>query len=149
MLAILVQSGGMNAIARQLGAPPAAALEAARALMPGLIEGLRTYPGGISALLATFADLGGDRLASEVMGPDPVDSAPGKAIIARIGGIAVTLPDDSPGDQELRMQLAPLLTMLAVGYLSARAAAGGLSEAELAALLVSDDKPGAVDEEAV
>lgn len=149
VLAKLVQSGGMNAIARQLGAAPAAALAAARALMPGLTEGLRTYPGGISALLAKFADLGGDRLAAAVMGPDPVDSTPGQAIIARIGGIVVSQPDDAPGDQDLRLQLAPLLAMLVVGYLSARAAASGLTEEELAALLIADDKPGASDEEPV
>ena len=149
VLAKLVQSGGVNAIARQLGASPSATLAAARALMPGLIEGLRSYPGGVSALLARFADLGGDLLAAAVMGPDPVDSSPGQAIIARIGGIAVALPGDAPGDQDLRLQLAPLLAMLAVGYLAARAAASGLTEAELAALLIADDKPGTSEQEPV
>ena len=131
----------MYAIARQLGAPPAASLAAARALLPGLLEGLRRYPGGNSALFALFAEAGSLGFAAAIMGQGPVDTAPGEAIIARIGGIV--LPDDNQiaGEAALRLQVAPLLAMLVIGYLSARAAAIALTSDDLVALLADDAEP--------
>lgn len=149
MLAKLVQSGGLNAIARQLGEPPAATLAAARTLMPGLLAGLRSYPGGIGTLLSGFAKAGGDRFATEIMGPGPIDSSPGQAIIAKIGGIVVSDGNDTPESQALRVRLAPLLAMLAVGYLFALATTGRLTEADLAEILSDGDKNRPPDDEPV
>lgn len=139
MLTKLVQSGGLTAIARQLEESPSATLASARALLPGLLAGLRDYPGGLAALPKLFADMGGVTLAAAVMGPDPVDNAPGEEIIARIGGIMLTLQDDAQGDPSLRSRIAPLLAMLVVGYLSSRAAETAMNTDELAALLIAED----------
>ena len=147
MLAKLIQSGGMNAISRQLGAPPAEALGAARALLPGLLEGLRRYPGGDSALFDLFAEAGSSGFASAIMEQGSVDTAPGEAIIARIGGIALPDDDKISGAAALRLRVAPLLAMLVVGYLAARATATALTSEELALLLADDAEPNRVASE--
>ena len=134
----------MNAIARQIGAPPAASLAAARALLPGLLEGLRCYPGGNSALFDLFAEAGSSGFALAIMGQGPVDTVPGEAIIARIGGIVLPEDDKIAGEAALRLRVAPLLVMLVIGYLSARAAATALTSDELVALLADDAEPNPV-----
>ncbi len=151
MLARLVQRGGISAISRQLGASPASTLAAARALMPGILDGLREFPGGIPALLDLFAETGGVALAVTIMGQDPVDTTPGEAIIARIGGIVLSDDESSQDDAALRLRAAPLLAMLVTGYLSSQATAGLTGKAELADLLRDDEapKPSALDEDAV
>ena len=119
-------------------------------LMPGLQEGLREFPGGVAALLEMFTEAGGVELAAAIMGPGPVDTTPGQAIIARIGGIMLSPEDDTVVNASLRLRVAPLLAMLVVGYLTARAAAGKVSNDELAALLIErDHEPGSPDEETV
>lgn len=139
MLTKLVQSGGMTAIARQVGVSPAATLASVRALLPGLLAGLRDYPGGVAGLPELFAAAGGVKLAAAVMGPDPVDSTPGEEIIARIGGIVLTQVDDVPDDPVVRLRIAPLLAMLVVGYLSARAGEAAMTGDELAKLMITED----------
>lgn len=146
MFTKLIRSGGINAIARQLGESPSATLASARLLMPGLQAGLRNFPGGMAALLDVFADAGGVELAAAIMRPEPVDSAPGHAMIARIGGIVLSPQDDTPENAELRLRVAPLLAMLVVGYLSARV----MTNAELEALLATEvQQAGLSDEESV
>lgn len=139
MLTKLVQSGGVSAIARQLGVSPSAALASARTLLPGLLAGLRDYPGGIAALPELFTVAGGVKLAAAIMAQDPADTKPGEDIIAQIGGIVLTRLDDVPDDPNLRVRLAPLLAMLVVGYLSARAGESAMTTDELAALLTTED----------
>jgi hypothetical protein len=76
-----------------------------------------------------------------------VDTAPGEAIIARIGGIALPDDDKISGAATLRLRVAPLLAMLVVGYLAARATATALTSEELALLLADDAEPNRVASE--
>lgn len=128
-------------MARQLGISDSAALAAARSLLPGLLEGLRKFPGGTDALLDLAGQHGGEQLAANVMGQGQVNSLAGDIIIAQMGGIALTREDSSDEDAALRLSMAPLLVMLMVGYLWARAATGGLSQAEIMQLLSFKDLP--------
>ena len=150
MLAKLIQSGGINAIARQLGETPSATLASARSLMPGLRQGLHNFPGGIAAVLDRFASAGGVEFAAAIMGPDPVDISPGEAMISLIGGIVLSPDDGTVENADLRLRVAPLLAMLVVGYLMARVAASDLTHGELETLLFSEEqKHGSTDEDSV
>ncbi len=84
MLAALRLSGGINALARQLGASPVDASAAAEALLPSLLAGFRNFPSGQAVLLTLFGELGGSALASAVMSHEAADPAPGKAIVDRL-----------------------------------------------------------------
>lgn len=131
----------MNAIARQLGITHAAALASARTIAPGLLDGLRDYPGGINSLLELAGRHGGEQLAATVMGHGALSSQAGEEIIAQIGGIAVSGGDLSDDDAALRLKMAPLLAMLVAGFLWARAATGELGREEIAMLLAYDEIP--------
>lgn len=151
MLATLRQSGGINALARQLGAQPAQALAGAGELLPGLLQGFREFSGGIDGLLALVDSLGGGGLAAAVISHEPADAAPGHKILAGIPVIEASeggaMTGEGSIDPDLRKRMMPLLAMLAGGYLAARAAGGGLPEGELAGLLdPGDDRAPPVDE---
>lgn len=144
-LATLRRSGGTDALARQTGMSPAAVRTSLSALVPALVARLGDHvrklgggAAGMRLLLVYLADFGDGKLAVEVMSPDPVDPAPGEAILGRIVGdtaarrqliaeAAVTGGQD-PGAIE---RLLPLLAMLMCGYISARAEAAEVQGAGL------------------
>ena len=151
MLAALRQSGGLNAISRQLGAAPGATNAVVEVLMPRVLERFRCVDGGVSELVLMLGTIGGGALAAAVMSHEPADPAPGAAIVRRLGGrIAFVLgvqPDDP--DDDLAERILPLLVMIAGGYLAARAAAKGVTAAELEHLLRPDAAPPLTHEEPV
>ena len=68
ILATLRQSGGINALARQLDQPPAAIMAAANNLLPGLVERFRQCSGGMPELLRLIEESGG---AAQHQGDSP------------------------------------------------------------------------------
>lgn len=138
-LAILRRSGGIDALARQTGSLPADVQAATAELLPTLIGGVNRYAQaqgegdkGLRALLSYFAELGDGSLAVDVMGLDPVDSAPGDAIVDRILGdgaarkqLVETAAQASKQDAAFLDRLLPALVMLLCGYIAARAEAAG------------------------
>ena len=144
MLAALRLSGGFNALARRLGATPAAAAAAAEALLPRVLAGFRTFDGGVPALIALLNTWGGGALAAGVMSHEAADPAPGLAIMQQIGigeALAPDLPPDSAA-AELQARMLPWLTMLAGGYFAARASASTLSFEDMERLM----EPGAASQ---
>ena len=139
MFSILRLSGGINALARQLGEPPSVALAGAEALLPGLLAGFRNFTGGFDALLGLLNELGGDALAAAIMSHEAAGIQPGLTILERLSGVADA--GEAPVDAGLRERMLPLLAMLVGGYLAARASAGALQGAELARLLEPGDAP--------
>lgn len=138
ILATLRQSGGINALARQMGQPPALVTAAANALLPGLIERFRQCSGGMPGLLRVIEEVGGAGMAQAIMTDDEVNVQPGMLLLARIGNVSSIPTDNPPAGRlapDLEARLTILLAMLLGGYLSARAASGAMSEAELSALL--------------
>ena len=138
ILATLRQSGGIDALARQLGGPPAVIMAAVEATLPGLIESFRQYSDGMPGLLQVIEAAGGVALAQSIMSHDKVDSQPGAKILASIqAGTAQSgaNPAETGVDPDLRQRLMPLLAMLLGGYLSARSASGDLTVQQLAELL--------------
>ncbi len=138
ILATLRQSGGINALARQMGQPPAMIMAAANALLPDLVERFRQCSGGMPGLLRVIEEAGGAGMAQAIMTDDKVDVQPGMLLLARIGNAGSILVDSLPEARltpDLEARLTTLLAMLLGGYLSARSSSGAMSEAELSALL--------------
>ena len=138
ILATLRQSGGINALARQLGEPPATVMAATDALLPGLVESFKQYSGGMRALLQIIEAAGGSAMAQSIMADKTSDIQPGVMILASVrdgSSDSRDSPIETGIDPKLSERLEPLLAMLLGGYLSARAASGGLTELELTELL--------------
>jgi hypothetical protein len=137
LLATLRRSGGIDALARQIGLPPASVFAGAEALMPGLLGGLRDYAQrmgggdvGVGAMLAIIDGLGDGNLAVEVMGPGPLAADTGDKVLAQFFGsreakqrLASEVAVVSGQQPALLERILPVLAMLVCGYLSARAEA--------------------------
>ncbi len=126
MLTALQRSGGIDALARQADVATSQAMSMTRDVLPTMLAAFRGLGGGRAALLALFERNGGAGLAALIMGVDPVDSSPGRAILAGLPGA------ESAGLSELAARsgqdgarLLPLLVMLVAGYMSAMAAGHG------------------------
>lgn len=108
-------------------------------MIPEILSCLRAFvereggeEAGVKNLLAVLEELGGGRLAAEVMGHEPFNPEPGETILKRMcDGNAIKRPD--PGAVAARTgidlttveKIMPLLTMLLCGYISARARGSG------------------------
>ncbi len=156
MLATLRRSGGVNALARHLDAPPAVATAGVKALLPVLLPRFSQFSGGTKVLFEVLSDLGGAGLATAVMAVESADPAPGDALLAQLFPspdlFAVEMRSTAEAnecDQALLERLFPLLAMLVGGYVSARAAAGTLSDSELAEFFASAEQSTPPGPEAV
>jgi hypothetical protein len=159
LLDVLRRSGGLVAIARQLGVAPPLALAAASALLPMVRGGFRrrveqsdSLDTGLNALLAWLEGLGGGALASAVLQNDAVAAEAGQAILAEIFGaeqpaVVTAAAEHSQANPETVQQVLPLLAMLAGGYVWARAGRMSPAErlAELGPLLGLGDEPNPLD----
>lgn len=135
LLDLLRRSGGLAAIANNLGIDQPATLAAAEVLLPRIQQALHDRVGqaggsalGMGQLLAQLADLGGGKLAGALL----QQSLPGQGEIDRIAG-AILGEEDNPEQGlakaaqrsglpvETVRRVRPLLAMLTGGYLSARA----------------------------
>ena len=156
MLATLRRSGGVNALARQLDAPPAVAMASVKALLPVLLPGMSQISGGTQVLFEVLSDLGGAGLATAVMAVECADPAPGTALLARLfpdrdllASKIRSAAQANACDEALLERVFPLLAMLVGGYVSARAIAGSLSDDELAEFFASDEQSPSPGPEAV
>jgi hypothetical protein len=140
-LTTLRRSGGINALSRQLGLSPAEVSAATEALLPALLGGLRQLgdrlggagDAGIRAVVDLFVELGGGQLAADVMGPGPLDTRPGKALLDQVLGpevarraVLIEAERNAGLDQALAERVLPGLAMLIGGYITARAAGSGV-----------------------
>ena len=93
LINILQQSGGIAAIANQLGIPPAMAEVGASALLPAIVGGMSNHAdangggeGGLGSLIGMLGGLGGAGLASNVLAPEPTDVDKGNDVLGQIFG---------------------------------------------------------------
>ncbi len=136
---MLRRSGGVDAIAKQFGIPPAVAAVGAEALVPAILGGFRKQgevagggDSGLGSLIGMLGTLGGGELAANVLGPEPTDTARGNDVLGQIFGskdVSRTVAGHAAGqtglDPELLKKMLPILAMLVGGYLSARAQGSG------------------------
>lgn len=140
MLAALRQSGGLNALARQLGAGAPEIALAVESVLPGLLTKFRNFERGFPKLIDVLGELGGSSLAVAVMDHEHADPAPGLAVLEFLDCADAPCANGNSHeiDAGLQHRMLPLLAMLVGGYLAARAAVTGLSSPELANLLQPD-----------
>lgn len=138
-LTTLRRNGGVNALARQLGATPSDVAAGCEVLLPALLGGLRQLAdrlgGGVAgaqALVDVLMQLGGGQLAADVMAPGQLNTEPGNIILDRALGPevarrAVLVEAERTGglDQAFGERLLPALAMLVGGYITARAGGSG------------------------
>jgi hypothetical protein len=139
MMEMLRRSGGIEAVSKQLGIPPAIASAGADALVPVILEGFGKQAGaagggesGLGALIGMLASLGGGALAANVLGPEATDIAKGNEVLGSIFGskdVSRSVAADAAGttgiDPAVLKKMLPILAMLVGGYLSARAGGSG------------------------
>jgi hypothetical protein len=138
-LTTLRRNGGINALARQLGATPSDVAAGSEALLPALLGGLRQLAdrlgggdAGAQALVDGLMQLGGGQLAADVMAPAQLNTGPGNAILDRALGpevarraVLVEAERTRGLDQAFGERLLPALAMLVGGYITARAGGSG------------------------
>ncbi len=140
LMNVLLQSGGVEAIAKQLGVPPAMAEMGAKALLPAVVGGFNKQAsapaaaaseGGLGSLINILGGLGGGGLATNVLGDEPTDVNKGNDILGQIFGskdVSRTVAGHAAGqtglDPALLKQMLPILAMLVGGYMSHKAGVG-------------------------
>lgn len=143
MMEMLRASGGLDAIAGQLGIPPEMAQAGAGALLPAIVGGFQKQSeaagggeGGLGSLIGMLGGLGGAGLADNVLGPQETDVNKGNDILGQIFGskdVSRTVAGHAAGqtglDPELLKKMLPILAMLVAGYLAHQKGVGG-GEAE-------------------
>ena len=139
MMDMLRASGGLDAIAGQLGISPEMAQVGAGALLPAIVGGFQKQSdaagggvGGLGSLIGMLGGLGGAGLADNVLGPQETDVTKGNDILGQIFGskdVSRTVAGHAAGqtgfDPELLKKMLPILAMLVGGYLSSRGGAQG------------------------
>ena len=139
MMDMLRASGGLDAIAGQLGISPEMAQVGAGALLPAIVGGFQKQSdaggggaGGLGSLIGMLGGLGGAGLADNVLGPQETEVAKGNDILGQIFGtkdVSRTVAGHAAGqtglDPELLKKMLPILAMLVGGYLSSRGGAQG------------------------
>ena len=125
---ILQQTGGISAIANQLGISPAMAEAGANALLPSIVGGFSKQAGGaggFGSLIGMLSGLGGGDLAANVIGPEPTQVDKGNDVLGQIFGskdvsrtVATHAANQTGIDPALLKKMLPILAMLVAGYLS-------------------------------
>ena len=143
MMDMLRASGGLDAIAGQLGIPPEMAQAGAGALLPAIVGGFQKQSeaagggeGGLGSLIGMLGGLGGAGLADNVLGPEETQVDKGNDILGQIFGskdVSRTVAGHAAGqtgiDPAILKKMLPLLAMLVGGYLSSRGG-GGAAQAQ-------------------
>ncbi len=134
MLDMLRATGGLDAIAGQLGVSPELAATGASVLLPAIVGGFQKQSdaagggaGGLGSIVDILGKLGGGGLATNVIAPEPTNVAAGNDILGQIFGskdvsrsVASAGASQTGLDPELLKKMLPLLAMLVGGYLSSR-----------------------------
>ena len=135
LISILQQTGGIAAIASQLGVTPQVAEAGAAALLPAIAGGFSKQAdsagggeGGLGSLIGMLGGLGGASLATNVLGPEPTDVDKGNDVLGQIFGskevsrtVAAHAANQTGIDPAMLKKMLPILAMLVAGYMSHQA----------------------------
>lgn len=126
---ILAQTGGLRAIARELGISEAQAADGAAALAPAVLGGFKkqaqAQPTGLEGLGGLLGQLGGGGLLDDVLGPQPTNVNRGNDVLGQIFGskdvsrtVAQKASSQTGLDPELLKKMLPIVAMLITGYMA-------------------------------
>ncbi len=148
---ILRRTGGVNAMARELGISPRVASDGTAALLPAIMGGLskmrdRAGQGqNLEGVTAALKKSGGSSMAEAVLMPGDTNTSPGNIMLQEIFGspqVSRMVAEDAAHKAQLDVailrKLLPLLSMLVGGYISARSGSGqgdGSNDAWMVSLL--------------
>jgi hypothetical protein len=132
---MLAQTGGLQAMARELGVSEAQAARGTAALLPALLGGFKkqaqAQPVGLEGLSGLLGQLGGGSLLDEVLEPQPTDVRRGNDVLGQIFGsqdvsraVAQNAAAQSGLAPALLKKMLPLLAMLVAGYMAKQPGAG-------------------------
>ena len=140
MTDILAQSGGLQAMARELGISEADAARGASALAPAILGGFKkqaqAQPAGLEGLGGLLGQLGGGSLLDDVLSPQPTNVSRGNDVLGQIFGsrdvsrtVAQNASVQSGLDPSVLKKMLPMLAMLITGYLSSQRGTTGATAA--------------------
>jgi hypothetical protein len=136
----ILNGGGIDAIAGQLGISPEQARSGAGALLPAILGGFKQnaqgQAGGLEGLVGMLGGLGGGGLFDNVVSSEPTDVNRGNDVLGQIFGskdvsraVASDASAQSGIDASTLRRMLPLLAMIVGGYLATRGAGGGAGAA--------------------
>jgi hypothetical protein len=139
-LDIIKATGGLDAIANQLGIPPAMAEAGAGALLPAILGGFSKQTaatggspasGNLGGLGDILGQLGGGALATNVLGAEPTQIDKGNDVLGQIFGskeVSRSVADHAAGqsgvDPSILKKMLPILAMLVAGYMAHQSSGG-------------------------
>ena len=132
---ILAQTGGLQAMSRELGISESDAARGAAALAPAILGGFKkqaeAQPAGVAGLGSLLGQLGGGSLLDNVLAPQPTDVNRGNDVLGHIFAskdvsrtVAANAAAQSGVDQTVLKRMLPMVAMMIAGYM-ARQAGGG------------------------
>ncbi|MBA2290922.1 MAG: DUF937 domain-containing protein [Gemmatimonadales bacterium] len=135
---LLARTGGLQAIARELGITDAEAAAGAAALAPAIVGGfekqVEAHPGGNGGLGELLRQFGDDDLLDNVVGPEATDVSRGNSILGQIFGSKevsrAVAQDAAPRtglDSSILKKMLPLIAMIVAGQLSRQQKSGAPS----------------------
>lgn len=144
---MLKATGGLDAIAGQLGISQGQAASGAEALLPAILGGFkkRSQAGGagetgLGDLIGALGGLGGGGLLENVIASEPTDVSRGNEVLGQIFGskevsrnVAGAASQQSGLDAGTLKKMLPILAMLVGGYLSSQG--GGKQQSGIGGML--------------
>ena len=128
---LLAQTGGLQAMARELNISEGDAARGAEALAPAILGGFKkqatAQPGGLASLGGMLGQLGGGSLLADVLSPQPTDVNRGNEVLGTIFGskdVSRTVADSASTrtglDPSLLKRMLPMVAMMVAGYMAQR-----------------------------
>jgi hypothetical protein len=126
---ILAQTGGLQAISRELGISESDAARGAAALAPAILGGFtkqaQAQPSGLDGLGGLIGQLGGGGLLDDVLSPQPTNVNRGNDVLGQIFGskdvsrtVAENASAQSGIDQSTLKRMLPMVAMMIAGYMA-------------------------------
>jgi len=132
---ILAQTGGLEAISRELGISETDAARGAAALAPAILGGFKkqaqTQPSGLEGLGGLLGQLGGGSLLDDVLSPQPTDLNRGNEVLGQIFGskevsrtVAANAASQTGVDPSVLKKMLPMVAMMIAGYMASQRGGG-------------------------
>lgn len=139
---ILSRTGGLQAMARELGITEADAARGAAALAPAVLGGFKkqaqAQPSGLEGLGGLLGQLGGGSLLDDAVSPQPTRVERGNDVLGQIFGskdvsrtVAANASSQTGLDSGILKRMLPMLAMMVAGYM-ARSGGGAAGQSPAA-----------------
>ena len=126
---ILAQTGGVQAMARELGISEAEAANGAAALAPAILGGFKkqaqAQPEGFAGLGGLLGQLGGGGLLADVLSPQPTNVSRGDDVLGQIFGskdVSRSVAEQASArtglDPSLLKKMLPIVAMMVTGFMA-------------------------------